>query len=104
MTLDRETEKARAEEKRARAERFQAWYESDGLKEAFDDLEKTYLAAWKQTRASDTAGREKAHMAVINIDHIRQHMISVIENGKMAQATIKAIEKEIHSKKSLFTL
>lgn len=72
----------RAIARRARAE---ALLRDDLLTEGFDNLEAAYVKAWRESAASDDAGREKLFLAVNMVAKVRAHLKTVIDNGKIAQ-------------------
>jgi hypothetical protein len=55
------------------------------LKQAFSQLEKDYVDAWRQTSARDTDGRERLWQAVNVVRKVHDHLIKVLNDGKLAQ-------------------
>lgn len=75
----------------ARAVRADALLDDELLKEAFEKLEKNYIAAWRATTVDDTAGREKLFLAINIVGKVRDHLASVVANGKLARAELKEL-------------
>lgn len=61
---------------------------SELLNLTFDYLEAEYIKAWRIMPAKDTDGREKLWLAVNVIGKVRDHLQTVLNNGKMAKADI----------------
>lgn len=78
----------KATEKAAQA---QAALDSPAVKEAFEKLEASYIAAWKNTDARDTDGRERAWTALTILTRVRENMARMISNGQIAQAELDRI-------------
>jgi hypothetical protein len=75
----------------ARAARARALLDNELLIEAFTKLETDYVAAWKLTPARDNDGRERLWQAVQIVGKIKDHLATVIENGKLAEAELKQL-------------
>lgn len=56
-------------------------------------LEADYLKAWKETRRSDSELREKIWIAVEVLGKFKDHLISIANDGKLAQAEIQRLNK-----------
>jgi hypothetical protein len=61
------------------------------LTEAFTALEANYASAWRATVIDDVAGREKLFLAINIVGKVRDHLASVVANGKLAQAELKEL-------------
>ena len=72
----------KAAERGARAQRL---LEDDLLKEAFETLDRDYTKAWRETAARDTDARERLWQAVQVVAKVRDHLVSVVNGGKLAQ-------------------
>lgn len=59
--------------------------ENEILTEAFEHLEQEYTQAWKRTKATDEAAREKLWMAQNQLEMVKAHLQSVIQTGKVAE-------------------
>src|SRR3954452_8473080 len=71
--------------------RAQDLLDSELLSEAFAGLESSYTSAWRATGIDDVAAREKLFLAINIVGKVRDHLTSVITNGKLAQAQLKEI-------------
>jgi hypothetical protein len=76
-----------------RAARAKALVEDELLAEAFSRLETDYVAAWKSWAAADTAGRERLWMAVNVLARVRDHLNTVIANGKIARRRLEELTR-----------
>jgi hypothetical protein len=72
----------KASERGARAQRL---LDDDLLKEAFDTLDRDYTGAWRATAARDTDARERLWQAVQVVAKVRDHLVHVVNGGKLAQ-------------------
>ena len=72
----------KANERGARAQRL---LEDDLLNEAFDTLDRDYTRAWRATAARDTDARERLWQAVQVVAKVRDHLVHVLNGGKLAQ-------------------
>lgn len=64
---------------------------NDLLNEAFKTLEETYVSAWRSTLIDDVTGREKLFLAINVIGKVRDHLQSIVNNGKLAAAELRAL-------------
>jgi|TARA_Y100001938_G_C7980242_1_gene374008 hypothetical protein len=55
------------------------------LKEAFEQLEKQYIEAWKISPNRDSEGRERIYLLMKSLDAVHAHLVSVLETGKLAE-------------------
>lgn len=83
----------------ARAIRAEALLDDELLNGAFDTLEKSYIAAWRATTVDDAAGREKLFLAVNIVGKVRDHLASVVANGKLARAELKELAETAERRK-----
>ncbi len=86
-------------EARNRALRAQALVDDPLLKEGFEALEASYIAAWRATTPDNQVAREKLYLAVNVIGKLRDHLQSVIANGRVADAELAALVNEQDRKK-----
>lgn len=86
MIEDDEDKLSKATSRAARAEDL---LKNELLAEAFQKLEATYTAAWRSTHIDDAPAREKLFIAVNLVGKIRDHLHSVVSNGKLAAAELK---------------
>jgi hypothetical protein len=85
------TDESRLHEATAKAARAQELLDNEVLSEAFESLEKSYVAAWRTTTIDDTAGREKLFVAINIIAKVRDHLASVVANGRLAEAELREL-------------
>jgi hypothetical protein len=71
-----------------RAARARELLESELMKEIFTQLEADYIAAWRNSGARDTDARERLWLAVQVLGVVKDHLIIVANNGKLAQAEL----------------
>ena len=71
--------------------RAQALLDNELLADAFTGLEDSYTAAWRTTAIDDVGAREKLFLAINIVGKVRDHLTSVITNGKLAHAELKEI-------------
>lgn len=82
-----------------RAQEARTLLESSILTEAFKGLEDSYTAAWRATTIDDVSGREKLFLAINVVGKVRDHLTSVVSNGSIAEAEIKALRETAERKK-----
>lgn len=75
----------------SRGSQAQALIDSELLNEAFASLETSYIEAWKTTKIEDLTGREKLFLAINVIGKVKQHLQTVVNNGKLAAAELRQI-------------
>jgi len=78
----------KAAERGARAQRL---LDDDLLKEAFETLDSDYAKAWRATAARDTDARERLWQAVQIVGKVRDHLVTVVNGGKLAQREMNEI-------------
>ena len=83
----------------AKAVRAEALLDDELLGEAFDMLEKSYIAAWRATTIDDAAGREKLFLAINIVGKVRDHLAGVVANGKLARAELKELAETAERRK-----
>jgi hypothetical protein len=83
------TDEASLGEVAAKAARAQELLDDEFLREAFEALENSYTSAWRATVIDDVAGREKLFLAINIVGKVRDHLASIVANGKLAQAELK---------------
>jgi hypothetical protein len=69
----------------SRGARAEALLQNDLLQEAFVRLEHDYIDAWKISPARDTDGRERLWQAVNIVGKVRDHIVKVVNDGKLSQ-------------------
>jgi len=93
------SDESRLHELAARAVRAQDLLDSQLLAEAFNALETNYTAAWRATTIDDAAGREKLFLAINIVGKVRDHLASIVANGKLAQAELKELAQTAERKR-----
>jgi hypothetical protein len=83
----------------ARAARAEALIDDELLSESFDALEKGYVAAWRATTVDDAVGREKLFLAINIVGKVRNHLVGVVANGKLARAELKELAETAERRK-----
>jgi hypothetical protein len=68
-----------------RGQRADALLKDELLRECFDALEREYIEAWRNSPARDTDGRERLWQAVQVIGKMHDHLVKVLNDGKLAQ-------------------
>jgi hypothetical protein len=82
-----------------RAQRATSLLDNELLNEAFKALEQSYIDFWRQTKVEDQIGREKAFLAINVVGKVRDHLSSVIQNGKLAQAELNKLHADAERRK-----
>jgi|ERR1700730_1406546 hypothetical protein len=86
------SDESRLDQAAAKALRAQELIDNELLSETFKALEDTYTAAWRATTIDDAAAREKLFLLAINIvGKVRDHLASVVANGRLAEAELKEL-------------
>ena len=83
----------------AKAMRAQDLLDNELLSEAFKGLEDSYTSAWRATGIEDVATREKLFLAINIVGKVRDHLMSVLTNGKLAQAELKELARTAERRK-----
>lgn len=63
------------------------------FKEAVNEIRAEYIAQWASTNPKDAEFREKLWTAYNLVGKVCDHLITVMNNGKLAQAQIDQIKK-----------
>lgn len=72
-----------------RGARAQELVRNELLAEAFAKLEADYVTAWKSWAAADSDGRERLWLAVNVLGKVRDHLNTVIADGRLAQRQLQ---------------
>ncbi|MGJ4884740.1 hypothetical protein [Bradyrhizobium sp. HKCCYLR1023] len=83
----------------ARGTRAKALLDDELLAGAFDVLEASYSAAWRQTQIDDVAGREKLFLAINIVGKVRNHLGAIVANGKLAEAELRELAQTAERRK-----
>ena len=89
-------------EARNRAARAEALVNDELLSEGLNNLEAAYIEAWKLTTPADQIAREKLYLAVNVVGKIKQHLQTVITDGKLADAELKELIETQERRKKFF--
>jgi hypothetical protein len=84
----------------AKAARAQSLLGNELLTEAFSALETSYSAAWRSTTIDDVNGREKLFLAINIVGKVRDHLVKVVNDGKLAAAELRALADTAERQKS----
>lgn len=90
-------------EARNRAARAETLVNDELLVEGFAELEAAYIQAWRLTKPGEDLAREKLYLAVNVIGKIKQHLQTVIVDGKLADAELKELI-EVQERRKKFGL
>lgn len=78
-------------ERLARAARAKALVEDDLFRDAFKILEAEYIKAWTNTTEVETQARENYWRAINMLGDVKNHLKTIIDDGKIAQAEINKL-------------
>lgn len=76
----------------------QSLLDNDLLAEGFKGLEEAYTAAWRSTTIDDVAGREKLFLAINIVGKVRDHLILIVSNGKLAATELRILAETAERK------
>ncbi len=93
------SDESRLDQATARAVRAQELLDNELLTETFRTLEENYTSAWRATTIDDVAGREKLFLAINIVGKVRDHLASVVANGKLARAELKELAQAAERRK-----
>ena len=85
-----------------RAKSAELLLQNELLTEAFQSLEHDYLKAWRETAARDTDARERLWQAVQIVGKIKDHIGTVLNDGKLAAAQLKELAEGAERKIRFF--
>ena len=80
-------------ESMSRGARAEALLQNELLQEAFARLEQDYIEAWRISPARDTDGRERLWQAVNIVGKVRDHIVKVVNDGKLSQRHLAELAK-----------
>ena len=75
----------------AEAAHADALLKDEFLWKQFDYLEQQYISAWKVCPARDTDGREKLWQAVNVCGKVKDHLVKVLGDGKLAKQDLERL-------------
>lgn len=73
--------------------------ENETLQAAFTGLEEAYTLAWRNTRIDDVTGREKLFLAINVVGKVRQHLLNIVNDGKLAAAQLRELAETAEREK-----
>ena len=76
-----------------RGARAEALLKNELLQESLVTLERDYIEAWKTSSARDTDGRERLWQAVNIVGKVRDHIVKVVNDGKLSQRQLNDLVK-----------
>jgi hypothetical protein len=93
------TDEANLNEVATRGVRVEELLDNELLGEAFSALEASYISAWRATGIDDSSGREKLFLAINIVGKVRDHLGSIVANGKLAEAELKELARVAERRK-----
>lgn len=81
------------EAEKMRGERAAMILREPMVQEAFDEIRKSYFAAFEQSSASETDKREQAYYLIKALDEFRAHFESAVQTGKMASEQMNGLHR-----------
>lgn len=75
-------------DQQVRASRAQGLLNDELLKESFDVITRAYLDEWMKTGMRDEDIRESLWHAVRVVAKVRDHLVKVLNDGKLAKAQV----------------
>lgn len=76
-----------------RGKRAEALLTDPLINEAFQTLERAYIAAWLATRSDDEAARERLWAAMAVLRTVRDHLRAVASGGALLQGEVRALQR-----------
>lgn len=73
----------------ARADDAEAILGNPLIAEALDSYEQELVAAWKNSKSGDAAGRESIHRMLQAQAHFRAYLLQVVTTGKLVRAKVR---------------
>lgn len=64
------------------------------LQNTFQELETTYLDAWKATKARDTDARERLWQAIQILGIVQENLKQHVRNGRLAADDLRRLSEE----------
>ena len=63
--------------------------DNEAFQQAFDDIERELIEAWKTSPQRDVEGREKLHLSLTLLNKVKSCITTTLETGKLAQLELK---------------
>lgn len=83
------TDESRLSIDASRGRHAQSLIDDEILTGAFKGLEDAYIQAWRTAKIDDVSGREKLFLAVNIVGKVRDHLIAVVNDGKLAAKELR---------------
>ena len=80
---------AKARQELDRATRAEALLQNPLIKEAFEELEKEFVEAWKGSSIGDSQNREHIYQLLQALEALKGHFSKVLQDGKLAKERLK---------------
>jgi len=72
-----------------RASRVEALLQNPLINEAFEELEKGFVDAWKGSAIADSQNREHIYQLLQALEALKGHFEKVLQDGKLAKERLK---------------
>ena len=82
---------AKSREELERATRVEALLQNPLIDEAFEELEKEFVLAWRSTSIEDSQNREHIYQLLQALEALKGHFQKVLQDGKLAKERLKII-------------
>lgn len=83
----------------AKAARAQNLLDNELLAETFASLEEAYIEAWRSTTLDQGAGREKLYLAINIVHKVREHLTTIVNDGKLAASQLRDLAQTAEREK-----
>ncbi len=77
----------------AKGDKARLKLEDQTFKDAMAQLEADYIAAWKATGFNDATAREQIWLQIKTLENFEQHLVTVMNNGRLARSEIEAMSR-----------
>jgi hypothetical protein len=77
----------------SKGDKARAKLEDQTFKDAMAQLEADYIKAWKGTGLNDATAREKLWLQIKTLENFQQHLVTVMNNGRLARSEIEAMSR-----------
>jgi len=72
--------------------RTRQWFESEPIKEVFEELERDLSVLWIQTKSDQEEERERLYRQVWGVKALRKRIRMIIDAGKKAEEELKHVD------------
>lgn len=84
----------------SRASQAEGLLNSELLNEAFASLESSYVEMWKSSKVEDANAREKLFLAINIIGKVKQHLQTIVNDGKLAAHQLRELAQAAERSKA----